>query len=63
MRSIPFPKAPKLKDYIPDWLENWQFDRFVTLAINNPSMAERRLIGSTRSMICCTTGYANGMPA
>jgi len=35
------PIAPKFRDEIPAWLEQWKFDRFVTLATNRANMPGR----------------------
>jgi hypothetical protein len=33
--------VPALKTEIPLWLENWKFDRFVTLATNGANLPAR----------------------
>ena len=38
--------VPKLRAAIPEWLDNWRFTRFVTLATNDPGMGDARLLGS-----------------
>ena len=41
MPSIPSRVVPALKTQIPLWLENWKFDRFVTLATNGANLPAR----------------------
>ncbi len=38
---------PSLKTEIPAWLEKWKFDRYVTLATNDPSLAGKSAPGSS----------------
>ena len=38
---------PSLKTEIPSWLEQWKFDRYVTLATNDPSLAGKPRQGSS----------------
>jgi hypothetical protein len=37
------PVAPKIRDEIPSWLEQWKLDRFVTLAANCGNLPGREL--------------------
>jgi hypothetical protein len=39
--SFPSRLVPALKTEIPLWLENWKFDRFVTLATNGANLPAR----------------------
>ena len=41
MSSFPSRLVPALKAEIPLWLENWKFDRFVTLATNGANLPTR----------------------
>jgi hypothetical protein len=45
--SYPSRIIPSLKTEIPAWLEQWKFDRYVTLATNDPSLAGKAKQGSS----------------
>ena len=40
-------KIPSFKVDIPAWLERWKFDRYITLATNDPSLAGKPVPGSS----------------
>jgi hypothetical protein len=43
LSPLPSGIPPELKEEISNWLENWRFTRFVTLATNDSSMSSARL--------------------
>jgi hypothetical protein len=44
----PYPsrKIPSLKTEIPAWLDQWKFDRYITLATNDPGLSVKPVHGS-----------------
>jgi hypothetical protein len=47
LAAYPSRKVPSLRTEIPDWIDQWEFSRFVTLATNDPSLAKRRMPGTS----------------
>lgn len=47
MTLYPPRKIPSFKVEVPAWLELWKFDRYVTLATNDPSLAGKPAPGSS----------------